>query len=92
MPTPPVPKSAMDDPAGGLSLFSTAPAPVWMPHPSGPSRCIGAAGSTFTTDRSDTFETVEKDDCPKKCDEIVSRLLSLNAEEPSSRRPLKFRL
>jgi hypothetical protein len=33
MPTPPVPKSAMDDPAGGLSLFSTGAgldaAPEW---------------------------------------------------------------
>ena len=35
MPTAPVPNTARLEPAGSASVFSTAPAPVWMPQPKG---------------------------------------------------------
>ncbi len=34
-PTEPEPNTAKDCPGRSLSAFSTAPAPVWMPQPSG---------------------------------------------------------
>lgn len=49
-PTAPAPKIAKDDPAGGARELSTAPAPVWMPQPSGPRISSGTSASTRTTE------------------------------------------
>ncbi len=46
-PTAPAPKLAKLLPAVTLSELITAPAPVWMPQPSGPSSSIGASSGTL---------------------------------------------
>ena len=50
-PTAPAPNTAIDVPAWGRREFSTAPAPVWMPHPSGPTSRRSTSGSTRITPR-----------------------------------------
>ena len=47
-PTPPAPKTANEEPAAGFSTLRTAPAPVWMPQPSGAATVRSRPGSTFT--------------------------------------------
>src|ERR1700722_13670539 len=66
-----------DDPAPGRSAFSTAPAPVDIPHASGPSSSTSAAGSTTTSARAEQIEYDANDGCPKKW---------LCKGDPSSRR------
>jgi hypothetical protein len=51
-PTAPEPKAAKLAPARTPREFMTAPAPVWMPQPNGPSSSSGAFLGTFTTPRS----------------------------------------
>src|ERR1700722_4408712 len=66
-----------DAPAPGRSAFSTAPAPVEIPHASGPSSSTSADGSTTTSARAAQIEYDANDDCPKKW---------LFKTDPSSRR------
>ena len=47
-----MPNTTMLLPGFTPSAMATEPAPVWMPHPSGPSSSSGSDGSTFTTLRS----------------------------------------
>jgi hypothetical protein len=54
-----------DDPAPGRSAFSTAPAPVEIPHASGPSSATSADGSTATRALAAQIEYEANDDCPK---------------------------
>ena len=65
-PTDPVPKTAMLLPAGARSEFSTAPAPVWMPHPNGAATSKPISSGSLTTLRSPATAWVAKEDCPKK--------------------------
>ena len=52
-----------------LSEFITPPAPVWNPHPSGPSNSSATFDvSTFTTLRARVTVSAEKEDWPKKCE------------------------
>ena len=81
--------TAMVDPAAGFRLFSTAPAPVCRPQPSGPSSSSGASAGTGTTERAATTAWVANDDWPKKCEETTSSP-ERRAEEPSARRPPKL--
>ena len=65
-PTLPAPKVTKLSPGPTFSAFITAPAPVWMPQPSGPSRSSGMSLGTFTTVRSWASAYVPNDDWPKK--------------------------
>jgi hypothetical protein len=67
MPTAPVPNTARLAPDGTASVFSTAPAPVWMPQPKGATTSSGMWLSIPITLRSRATEAVAKLDCPKKC-------------------------
>ena len=51
-PTAPAPATTTVDPGGTSNEFITAPAPVWMPQPSGPTSSTGAPGGNLTTLRS----------------------------------------
>ena len=77
-------------PGRSASEFSTAPAPVMMPQPSGPTMSSGAESGTFTTLRSRARAYVAKDDCAKKFARtgVSPRRARV---EPSARTPLKFR-
>jgi len=66
MPTLPTPKTASDEPDSGSRAFITAPAPVWMPHPSGPTTSRGTSSSTLTTLRSLAIEYSAQEDWAKK--------------------------
>ena len=48
-------------------MFSTAPAPVWIPQPSGAAISSGIDPFSRTTLRSFATACVAKLDCPKKC-------------------------
>lgn len=89
MPTVPVPNTAMLLPAGGRRALSTAPAPVWIPHPSGPRSSSGAAGSILTTFRSVASAWVAKDDWPKNAPWMAASPLR-NVVLPSGRVPAKL--
>ncbi|GAB3321164.1 hypothetical protein GCM10027428_27320 [Haliea atlantica] len=67
-----------------------APAPVWMPHPSGPRRSKGASFLTFTTLSSYAKAKLAKEDWPKKWPDILFPPED-NAELPSARPPDIFR-
>ena len=51
-PTLPEPKAVKLAPVPIFKAFITEPAPVWMPHPSGPRRSSGRSFGTLTTVRS----------------------------------------
>lgn len=61
-PTAPAPNTAMVLPSSGEREFSTPPAPVWMPQPSGPNSSSGTDGSTLTTLRSVATAYVANED------------------------------
>ena len=65
-PTPPVPKTAMLDPARTASEFITVPAPVCKPQPNGASNSSESDFDTFTKLRMVARAWVANDDCPKK--------------------------
>src|SRR6516165_12820720 len=67
----------IEDPVHGRSTFSTAPAPVEIPHASGPRGSIGASGATGTSAFAAHTEYVANEDWPKKW---------LCSGDPSSRR------
>ena len=48
IPTAPSPKMMIPSPALASSTLSTLPAPVWKPHPSGPSSSSGRSSGTLT--------------------------------------------
>ena len=64
----PAPVTTTDMPGWTASVLRIAPAPVWIPQPSGPIIARSQAGSTFTTEVRATTEWLAKDDCPKKCE------------------------
>src|SRR3546814_18027150 len=61
-----------------------------IPHPKGARTERSYAASTFTSDFSSATTALEKDDWPKKCEITSAPVASLNAELPSSRRPIAF--
>ena len=71
-PTPPTPNTARLEPAGGASALSTVPVPVWIPQPSGAASSNGMSRGSTTTLRAETTATLEKLDCPKKCEWTAS--------------------
>ena len=82
-PTDPVPKTTKDDPFFTGRAFMTAPAPVRMPQPRGPSKLRSTVLGTLTVFNSRQREKVAKDDCPKKL--LCTGLFSFdNAVVPSS--------
>jgi hypothetical protein len=89
-PTAPVPEIATLLPARTRSAFMTAPAPVMMPQPRGPSRSRGASLETFAVFRSRAIACVAKDDWPK----ILAWIRPPSPERgevPSGRDPMKLR-
>ncbi len=69
-PTAPAPVMAIVLPALGRKTFSTAPAPVCRPQPSGASTASSSAvvaGGSTTTLRSSTSASRANEDWPKKC-------------------------
>ena len=58
--TAPAPNAAKLAPGPTFRAFMTAPAPVWMPQPSGPRSSSGASLGTFTTLRSFASVKVEE--------------------------------
>jgi hypothetical protein len=48
-PTPPAPNTTSDDSGGGASTFSTVPAPVCTPQPSGAATARSISSPTTTT-------------------------------------------
>src|ERR1700722_14548780 len=90
MPTPPTPNTTRLWPVCMCIDCNTAPAPVMMPHPIGPSIPIDTVDGAFIALRSSTTEYSANDDWPKKlafrgvppCESGVV---------PSSLRPLKMR-
>src|SRR5690606_15557296 len=89
-PTAPAPKIAILDPAFGASELMTAPAPVWMPQPSGPISSSGTSLRIFTTLRSDAIAFSAKEDWQKKQPEIDPSF-ELSGDVPSTRAPLRLR-
>lgn len=85
-PTPPVPKIAIDEPACAFNTLMTAPAPVWIPHPRGPSNSSSTSSPTGTAFRSDAIAYVANDDCPKKRPPISSPSSEIG-DDPSTGRP-----
>ncbi|MNJ55781.1 hypothetical protein D3C77_512990 [compost metagenome] len=65
-PTAPPPKAAKLLPGVTFNELMTAPAPVWMPQPSGPSNSSGASRLTLTALFSRLMASVAKDDWAKK--------------------------
>src|SRR5579859_1723303 len=65
-PTEPAPVTSSEEPGGQSSELSTAPAPVWMPHPSGPASSSGRPPGILTTLASYTRAWVANEDWPKK--------------------------
>jgi hypothetical protein len=65
-PTDPVPNTASDSPGRTRSEFSTAPAPVCSPHPSGPASSNGMSSGIRTVLRSEARANRANDDWPKK--------------------------
>ena len=55
-----------DAPAGGRSTLSIAPAPVAIPHDSGPMSATGAWAGTGTRLEAEHTENDANDDWPKK--------------------------
>src|ERR1700733_8732567 len=88
-PTAPAPVMTTVDPGWTSSEFNTAPAPVWMPQPSGPTSSTGAPGGSLTTLRSRASACVANDDWPKK---LLPNLVPAEAspEDPSGRTPPKL--
>src|SRR5215472_18420453 len=78
----------MEEPTPGRSAFSTAPAPVEIPHASGPRISTGASAGTGTSALAAHTEYVANEDWPKKwlCSGDPSS--RRNAVEPSVRAPL----
>jgi len=81
---------AMLDPAFGASEWITAPAPVWMPQPSGPMSSKGTSLRIFTTLRSDAIAFSAKEDWQKK-QPPIGPSFELSGDDPSTRVPLRFR-
>ena len=90
MPTPPVPNTAIDEPAGGHSVFMTAPAPVRTPQPRGAATSNGRSSGMRTTLRSEATARVAKLDWPKKW-ECRGRPSRASDVEPSGRDARKLR-
>jgi hypothetical protein len=88
-PTEPAPKTASDPEGATFSVLSTAPAPVWMPQPSGPASSSGNASGTRTALRSVTSASVANDDCWKNAPRMALSA-SASVNEPSARCPMKF--
>src|ERR1700757_1474609 len=65
-PTEPAPVTSSEEPRGQFSELSTAPAPVWMPHPSGPASSSGRLPGILTTFASCARAWVANEDWPKK--------------------------
>ena len=63
-PTAPVPYTATLSPARTPSTFSTEPAPVCTPHPSGPISSTGRSASIRTTLCTEASAWLANDDCP----------------------------
>jgi len=63
-PIPPRPKTATVAPGWTLAVFSTAPIPVVMPHPSRQTFSSGASGRTFASAISGTTVYSAKVDVP----------------------------
>ena len=72
-------------------LFGTAPAPVWIPLPSGPSSCSGRSGSTITRLRSVATACPANDDCANHRFPITSPGGDDALALPSTRRLVRFR-
>src|SRR5690606_32047623 len=89
-PTAPPPKAAKLSPAPTRKALSTAPAPVCIPQPNGPSMSSGASLETFTTFFSFASAYTPNDDCPKKRSLSGFPSLSDSAWEPSGRAPEKL--
>ena len=91
MPTDPTPKTASVLPSLTSSVFMTAPAPVWMPQPSGAISARSVSCGTRT--RHDLCTSVCRANvlCPKKVLKSgVSPSSLKNAAVPSARLPPKF--
>src|SRR5258707_2452735 len=90
-PTAPAPKIARLEPGCTSSELSTAPAPLWMPQPSGANTFSGRVLSTTTTLRLVAMACVANDDCANQRDP-TGELSAATAEvEPSARQPIRFR-
>ena len=61
-PSAPAPLTTTLVPASTANVLRIAPAPVWIPQPSGPMVRIGADEFTFTTDVSAAMVWVANDD------------------------------
>ncbi|SKS27262.1 Uncharacterised protein [Mycobacteroides abscessus subsp. abscessus] len=64
-PTPPAPNTTSRESGSGESALSTAPAPVWNPHPSGAATARSMDGSTTTVLSAPVSAYWAKLDCPK---------------------------
>ena len=87
-PTAPAPNTASTDSGPGRKALRMAPAPVWMPQPSGASVESGASAGTFTRPRSWMRACLANVDWPKKWPWTGSparRIVAL----PSGREPPK---
>ena len=70
--------------------MSTEPAPVWMPHPRGPSSRRSAVGSTTTVFCSVAIANVANEDCPNQREATALPSTSVAGGEPSNLEPMKF--
>ena len=86
-PTDPTPNTARLDPAGQARVLNTAPAPVWMPQPSGPASSSGSASGMRSTLRSVASAWVAKEDCWKKAPWTGRPAWSVSVPLPSARAP-----
>lgn len=64
-PTAPAPNTTTEEPTGGRSALSTAPAPVPIPQARGPRIATGASAATGTSDEAGQIEYVANEDWPK---------------------------
>src|SRR5215469_5821877 len=76
-----------DDPTGGRSTFRIAPAPVAIPHDSGPSTSTGASLGTGTSADAEHTEYDANEDWPKKWLCSGSPDARRSVVDPSSREP-----
>ncbi len=88
-PTEPAPNTARVWPAPSFNELSTAPAPVWIPHPRGARCSSGMSSGALTAWRASQTAWVAKEDWPKKAPCTVSPSFDRGLE-PSARAPPKF--
>jgi hypothetical protein len=78
-PTPPAPKTAIDELGSGRRTLMTPPAPVCTPQPNGATTSKGTSSGMATTLVSAMTAPVAKHDCPKKCEctGVPSRVIAV---------------